>query len=174
MLTDQVYKPGDPRRVVALAEAAPEQPPSELLWGSEDPAESLRMSKIIVNGGWLALTLNEEGAGSFTYLKGALAGVREVYYISHFGMGVSLKFPVLFGQFLFDFEGCPGEALSLRPRLKNSVYFRMDGCQDYRVAAYDFLTDAEIEGTRSRLLALAEREVDYRATIDMLLEHLNR
>lgn len=174
MLTDQGYKSGDPRRVVALVESASGQPPNELLWGSKDPAESLRMSKIIVNGGWLALTLNEKGARSFTYLKGASAGVREAYYISRFSMGGISEAPILAGQFLFEFEGCPESAFALHPGLENRIYFRIDGHQDERVAAYDFLTDAEIEDTRNRLLALAERKVCHRATIDKLLEHLNR
>ncbi len=54
------YEVGDPRRVLALAE--PGRAPSELLWGSQDPVESLRMAGIIVNSGWLALTLSERGA----------------------------------------------------------------------------------------------------------------
>jgi hypothetical protein len=165
-------KLGDPRRVIARADSAPDQPPSELLWGSVDPVESLRMSLIIVNGGWLAITLNEEGAGSFTYLKGASAGVREVYYIDSFGIGTMTGAPFLRGQFLFEFEGCPHTALSLSA--PNRIYFRSDGKQDKRVAAYDFLTEAEIADTRQRLLVLSVSQTEYCTTIEKLLDLLNR
>lgn len=174
METVQEYKLGDPRRVIACAESTPDQPPSELLWGSEDPVESLRMARIIVNSGWLAITLNDHGAKSFTYLKGASAGVRVVYYIHHFSMGTITEAPMLLGQFLFEFEGCPDDALRMSGGGTNRVYFCMNGQQDKRVAAYDFLTEAEVEDTRHRLLALAESQTKHRATIDKLLGLLSR
>lgn len=170
----QEYKSGDPRRVITAAESVHGQPLKELLWGSEDPDESLRMAQIIVNGGWLALTLNESGAESFTYLKGASASVREVYYINRFNIGIISKAPMLLGHFLFEFEGCPEDALPMRSGDENCIYFRMDGHQDKRIATYDFLTEAEVENTKQRLLMLAERQSGHRATIDKLLEHLNR
>lgn len=170
----QEYKLGDPRRVVAYADSAPNQPPSELLWGSNDPVESLRMARIIVNGGWLAITLNHEGAKSFTYLKGASAGVRVVYYIDHFNMGTITGAPMLLGQFLFEFEGCPDDALRMSGGGTNRVYFRMNGQQDNRVAAYDFLTDAEVEDTKRRLQVLAESQTKHHATIDKLLGSLSK
>ncbi|MDQ5902157.1 MAG: hypothetical protein QG606_373 [Patescibacteria group bacterium] len=174
MQTVQEFKLGDPRRVIASAESTTNQPPSELIWGSKDPVESLRMARIIVNGGWLAITLNEEGAKSFTYLNDASAGVRVVYYIDHFSMGTITAAPILLGQFLFEFEACPAAALPMSGGGTNRVYFRMNGQQDKRVAAYDFLTGAEVENTKQRLLTLAESQVGHRATIDKLLEHLNR
>lgn len=161
-------------RVIASAESAPGQPPSELLWGSEDPVDSLRMARIIVKGGWLAMTLNEEGSKSFTYLKGASAGVRVVYYIDHFNTGAISEAPMLLGQFLFEFEGCPNDALRMSGGGTNRIYFRMNGQQDNRVAAYDFLTEAEVEDTRRRLLMLAESQSKHRATIDHLLDTLDR
>jgi hypothetical protein len=174
MQTVKEFKLGDPRRVIASAESAPKQPPSELIWGSDDPVESLRMARIIVNGGWLAITLNEEGSKSFAYLKGASAGVRVVYYIDHFNMGAITEAPMLLGQFLFEFEGCPDDALRMSDGGTNRVYFRMNGKQDNRVVAYDFLTDAEVEDTRRRLRALAKLQAKHSATIDELIGRLHR
>lgn len=173
MQTALEYKLGDPRRVVAASESAPDQPPSELLWGSEDPVESLRMARIIVNNGWLAITLNEKGAKSFAYLKDALAGIRVAYYIDHFSVGNFTEAPMLLGQFLFEFEACPRYALQLSGDT-NRIYFRMDGKQDQRVTSYDFLTEAEVEDTKRRLLVLAESQAEYLATISHLLDTLDR
>jgi hypothetical protein len=50
----------------------------------------------------------------------------------------------------------------------------MNGKQDNRVVAYDFLTDAEVEDTRRRLRALAKLQAKHSATIDELIGRLHR
>jgi hypothetical protein len=168
------YEVGDPRRVLAMAETG--RAPSELLWGSQDPVESLRMAGIIVNSGLLALTLNEHGAGSFSYLKGASAGTRVAYYIHHFSMGTITQAPMLLGQFLFEMEAVPEDALRLSPGGTNRIYFRKNGPgeQDKRIGSYDFLTPEEVEDTRRRLLGLYEKQVEYRERIDEMIGYLAR
>lgn len=170
------YEVGDPRRVLAAANEAPGQPLTELLWGSQDPEESLRMARIIVEGGWLAITLNEHGAEAFTYLKGAHAGMRVIYFVNHFAKGGVTESPMLIGRFLFELEKWPA---TLRFPFGNTgrVYFRKNGpdAKDRRVQHYDLPTEAEIDDTRRRIRVLAQKyHPAYRGETDRLLKALDR
>jgi hypothetical protein len=170
------YKQGDPRRVLAIAKENPSQSLVELLWGCQDPAESLRMARIIVEGGFLALTLNESGVGSFTFLKDASPGSREAYFVDRFAMGGITEAPMLLGQFLFEFEKCPEEAFCLSSGGTNRIYFRMNGSgqKDRRVDEYSLLTEDEINDVRSRLQALAVHQPQHQETIDRIITTLDK
>lgn len=170
------YKKGDPRRVLAMAEENTNQSPSELLWGCQDPAESLRMARIIVEGGFLALTLNEWGARSFTFLENASPGSREAYFVDRFSMGAITEAPMLLGQFLFEFEKCPEEAFCLSSGDTNRIYFRMNGPgqKDERIDEYSLLTEVEINDVRSRLQALAAHQPQHQETIDRIIATLDK
>lgn len=176
MKSQDNYKQGDPRRVLAISKENSNQSPKELLWGCKDYAESLRMVKIIVEGGFLALTLNERGAKSFAFLKDASPGVREAYFISYFQVGTITGAPMLLGQFLFEFEKCPEDALRLLPGNTNRIYFRKNGPgdKDGRIDAYDLLTKNETANVRSRLQALASKQEQYQETINRLIATLNK
>ena len=168
----QEFKSGDPRYVIASAESAPDRPPSELLWRSIDPVESLRMSRIIVNGGWLALTLNEKGARDFfSCSKDVSVGTRMAYHIARFGIGTITKEPMLHGQFLSKLEDCADNSLHLLFS-SSCIYFRTNKKQDQRVLSYDLLTEAEIADTRCRILARARYHTDSSRIINKLLGHL--
>jgi hypothetical protein len=176
MESQDSYKQGDPRRVLAMAKENSNQTSAELLWGCQDPAESLRMAKIIVEGGFLALTLNEDGARSFTFLKDASPGVREAYFVDHFAMGGISEAPMLLGQFLFEFEKYPEEAFNLSSGGTNRIYFRMNGPgqKDRRIENYGLLTEDEITNVRSRLQALAVKQPHHQETINRIIATLDK
>lgn len=171
----QDYAIGDPRRVLAVAKAANGSPLTELLWGSKDPDESLRMSRAIVEGGWLAITLNEHGANAFRYLKGA-PGTRAVYFVKDFAIGGISEAPMLLGYFMSDFEGDPDYALRFPQGDSNRIYFRKDGPgeKDKRVEEYSLPTDDELDDTAHRLDALAAAHPGFTTQIEMLREALAR
>ncbi len=161
-------KEGDPRRVVSNLFT------EELLWGCDNEEESSRMADIIVNSGFLAITLNERGSKSFAFLKNASAGIRTPYFVSCFQMGAISGGPMLLGQFLFEFEKNPIGALPLNSGGTNRIYFRMDGHQDKRVQSYDFLNEKEAEDVKSRLLVLAQQHSKYQETINMIIGTLDK
>ncbi len=174
-MTTQDYAVGDPRRVLAAAKAANGSPLTELLWGCQDPDESLRMSRAIAEGGWLAITLSEHGANAFRYLKGA-PGTRAVYFVKDFAIGGISEAPMLLGYFMSDFEGDPDYALRFPQGDSNRVYFRKDGPgeKDKRVEQYSLPTEDEIDDTARRLDALVASHPAYTTQIDKLREALDR
>lgn len=109
--------------------------------------------KNLEGGTYIALTLSEYGADGFTYLRNGKPGQRHVYYISYINAGTISGKPMLLGQFLFEFEGAPSDALRLTPGFTNRIYYP----QDRRISSYDPLTEAEIEETRNRLMKLSEK-----------------
>ncbi len=167
----QQLESGDPRRIIELS---PAERQTELLWGCTDPKESSRMSEIIVNGGWLALTLSEKGAGSFAFLKNALPGVRQAYFIDYFALGTISSGPMLLGQFLFEFENASKMALKLFPGLTNRIYFRHGDNRDNRIDDYNLLSAEEIVDTRNRLQTLLNQQPGYRETITRLITTLDK
>ncbi len=174
-MTIQDYAVGDPRRVLAAAKAANGNPLTELLWGCQDPDESLRMSRAIAEGGWLAITLSECGANAFRYLRGA-PGTRAVYFVKDFAIGGISEAPMLLGYFMSDFEGDPNYALRFPKGASNRVYFRKDGPgeKDNCVEQYSLPTEDEIDDTARRLDALAAAHPNYTTQIKKLREALDR
>lgn len=164
-------KLGDPRRIVAKVNIE-----GELLWGCKSEDESRRMSDIIVNGGFLALTLNERGANAFRYLEAEkrVRGVRVPYFVVKFKMSTLSGAPMMLGQFLFEITNFPHEALGLREGLCDRVYFRMDEQQDKRVESYDFLSAKEVEEVQSVLNGLAGLYPGYEQNITRMLSFLNK
>lgn len=114
-------------------------------------------------GKFIALTLNEDGAGSFSYLRGGKPGQRHVYFIDHINTGGITGAPMLLGQFVFEFEGSPAEALRMAPGCTNRIYYP----RDKRISAYNPLTEEEVEDTKKRLNRLAEK---YPAEIGELVK----
>ncbi len=105
-----------------------------------------------IEPGFVALTLSDDGAKSFTYLKDGKPGQRHVYFIDRIQTGGITGAPMLLGQFVFEFEGSPAEALRMSPCGSNRIYYP----RDRRVVSYDPLTEEERQDTENRLRKLAE------------------
>lgn len=106
-----------------------------------------------IEPGFVALTLSEDGASSFSYLRDGKPGQRHVYFVDHINTGSITGAPMLLGQFLFEFEGSPADALRMSPGGTNRIYYP----RDKRVASYDPLTEEERQDTKNRLHNLAEK-----------------
>lgn len=114
-------------------------------------------------GTYTALTLSEEGARSFRYLQAGKPGQRHVYYIAKINTGVITGAPMLLGQFVFEFEGCPETALRMTPGGTNRIYYPHDS----RISAYDSLTPQEVLDTKERLAKLFD---EYPADVTRRVE----
>lgn len=114
-------------------------------------------------GQFVSLTLNDHGAESFSYLKNGKAGQRHVYFINDINTGGISGAPMLLGQFLFEFEECPEDALRMTPGGTNQIYYP----RDKRIESYNPLTEEEIQDTKNRLAKLAEK---YPAEVAKLAE----
>ena len=106
---------------------------------------------------FVAVALNENGASAFTYLKDASKGSRQVYFVNEVRKGAITEAQMLLGQFIFEFEKSPVDALRLTPGATNRLYFPREGEEkgDNRVETYDSLTPEEVADTRERLAALS-------------------
>lgn len=166
---------GDPRRVLAAAKASNGGPLTELLWGCQDPDESLCMSRAVVEGGWLIITLSEYGSNSFTSLGRVPIGTRVAYFVHRFSIGSITQAPMFLGYLMADFEADPNYALRFPQGGSNRIYFRkgLDE-KDERVEQYSFLTEDEIDDTARRLDALAIANPAFAVEIEMLREALAR
>lgn len=117
----------------------------------------------IESGKFVVLTLNEHGAESFSCLKDGKPGQRHVYFVDEINTGGITGAPMLLGQFLFEFEGCPKDALRMSPGGTNRIYYP----RDKRISAYSPLTEEEAEDTKNRLIRLGE---EYPAEVAELAE----
>lgn len=108
-------------------------------------------------GKFVVLTLTSDGSTAFTYLKDASKGQREIYFVNRIETGAISKALMLLGQFLFEFEGAPKDALPMRDGCTNRIYFP----KDKRVSKYEHLTEDEKEQVRNRLKVLAARQPDF-------------
>ena len=119
------------------------------------------------SGKFVALTLTKDGSTAFTYLKGAEEGQREVYFVNEIKTGAISQASMLLGQFLFEFEGAPKDALPMRGDT-NRIYFP----KDKRVSRYEHLTEDEKEQTINRLKALATRQSDFSEHVFNLMQKI--
>ncbi|MDZ7612141.1 MAG: hypothetical protein U5L10_05240 [Candidatus Moranbacteria bacterium] len=169
------HQPGDPRRVLKSAASTGDLPAKELLWGCKDSQESIRMARILVEGGFLAITLSEEGLRRFALPK-SFANIRLPYFVDNFIRGALTNAPMLWGHFLFELEERPGEALRFETDCTNYLYFRMNNPdkKDVRVKNYGFLAEHEIEEVRSRLEFLSENHPKYSSSINRMIKTLDK
>lgn len=107
---------------------------------------------------FVAVVLNEHGTEAFTYLEGAKAGDRQVYFIDRVATAAITKATMLLGQLVVEFEKCPEDTLSLTPGGTNLLYFQAEKGHsgDSRVSSYDDLTPEEVRDTWGRLAQLAK------------------
>jgi hypothetical protein len=114
---------------------------------------------------FVAITLEKYVDSPFTYLQEEYqSGKRHVYFIDRMQIGGISKALMLLGQFLFEFEGCPQQALPLTQGCTHRIYF-----PDKRVHSCDLLTGEEKEETKKRLYQLLLRCPDYVLAINALI-----
>ncbi len=114
------------------------------------------------------LTLNDKGCSAFSYLKNGQTGKREVYFINKINTGSVTGATMLLGQFIFEFEGAPDEALLMRPGGTNRIYFPTDS----RIRDYDFLKKEEKDETKSRLSVLLKKYPEHTYSIKGLMRKI--
>lgn len=119
-------------------------------------------------GKFVALTLSKDGSTAFTYLKGGQEGQREIYFVNKISTGAITEATMLLGQFLFEFEGAPKDALPMIDGCTNRIYFP----KDKRVTEYNHLTDEEKEAVKNRLAALAARLPEFSESISNLIQKM--
>jgi hypothetical protein len=167
---------GDPRQVLALSKMVNNLPKEEWLWGCDNSEESIRMSDIIVNGGFLAIKLNESGVEDFRCLEKEqrVSGTRFPYFIDRFEMGGFTKAPRLLGHFVFELVNNLRLALSDKETAGNRPYFRKNGKQDYRVVSYDFLSKEEVSYVEVGFDQLIKKCPQHRRVIERMIETLKK
>lgn len=93
---------------------------------------------------FVTVSLSERGVKSFTYLKNAKEGQREVYFVDNISRGGITGSIMLLGQFIFEIEAAPEDALQFTPGSTNRLYYP----SDKRVFLYDDLTNEEVEAVK--------------------------
>lgn len=113
---------------------------------------------------FIVLTLSYEGATAFTYLRNGQEDMRQIYFVKRIRLGAISQTTMLLGQFLFELEICPDDALPMAPGCTNRIYFP----EDHRVKSFDALTLEEKEHAHQRLTTLREKYPKYASTITEL------